>query len=248
MLPEKDSTLGRLVELFDQHLKKKYPPFFGRDPKHPAYRLKEYKVIHDNLWGTNRFSWIEMAIIDSPLFQRIRYIHQTGLAFLVYPSAHHTRFEHSLGVVTIASRTFDALFQRYPDYFKKIADVLKRTDVQEVFETLRAELRLACLLHDVGHSIHSHASEMIYGRLDLLETAAKELGEFAGEKKGAGEVLSFCISQTESIRNLVERAKSKIKNPHLGQLNLNFDNISLLIIGRSSHPILQFMGNIVSGH
>src|SRR5438309_2798664 len=236
MLPEKDSTLGRLVELFDQYLKQKYPIFFGENPKHPAYRLKEYKVIHDNLWGTNRFSWIEMAIIDSPLFQRIRYIHQTGLAFLVYPSAHHTRFEHSLGVVTIASRTFDALFQRYPDYFKQIADLLKSKDVQQAFEMLRAELRLACLLHDVRHSMHSHASEMVYGRLDVLETASKELGEFAGENKGAGEGLSFCISQTDALRNLINRAKGKIKKPHLAQLDLNFDNISLLIIGRSSHP------------
>src|SRR6478752_6748955 len=139
MLLDKNSTLGRVAELFDAYLKKTYPLFFGDDPEHPVYRLKESKIIHDNLWGTNRFSWIEMCIIDSPLFQRIRYIHQTGLAFLVYPSAHHTRFEHSLGVVTIASRIFDALFQRYPDQFKIVAQgVFREKDVAAIFERLRA--------------------------------------------------------------------------------------------------------------
>src|SRR5215470_15953138 len=101
MLLQESPKLKRQVDLFDLYLKKRYESFFGAIPNHPVYRLKENKVIHDSLWGTNRFSWLEIAIVDSPIFQRIRYIHQTGLAFLVYPSAHHTRFEHSLGVVTI---------------------------------------------------------------------------------------------------------------------------------------------------
>jgi uncharacterized protein len=251
MLLDKDSTptLAHLVEVFDSYLPNRYPSFFGKDATHPTHRVKEHKVIHDNLWGTNRFSWIEMAIIDCPLFQRIRYIHQTGLAFLVYPTAHHTRFEHSLGVVTIASRIFDALFQRYPQWFKRIEkEVYKNErDLATVFEVLRAELRLACLLHDIGHSIHSHASEFIYGNLPLLEQATLELGQFAGEKKGAGEVISFCISQTEALRELIGRTRKKVVEPQLDGASLNFDNISLLIIGRSFHPLLQFMGNIVSG-
>src|SRR5581483_10808680 len=251
MLLDKSSTpkLIHLVELFDRYLPQRYPLFFGKDAKHPKHRLKDFKVIHDSLWGTNRYSWIELAIIDSPLFQRIRYIHQTGLAFLVYPTAHHTRFEHSIGVVTLASRIFDALFQRYPEKFKEITEVVyhEPNDVPRIFELLRAELRIACLLHDIGHSMHSHASEFVYGNLPLLVEATQELGQFAGEKKGAGEVISFCVSQTESIRELITRAGTKVQKPELRERQLNFDNISLLIIGRSFHPLLQFMGSIVSG-
>lgn len=249
MLLKESPNLKRLVDVFDSYLKKRYEPFFGKRPRHPVYRLKENKVIHDSLWGTNRFSWLEMTIVDSPIFQRIRYIHQTGLAFLVYPSAHHTRFEHSLGVVTIASRIFDNLFQRFPDRFKQIAqDVFQgKKDVPAVFENLRAELRLAALLHDIGHSIHSHASEFVYGQLATLKEAAFELSQFAGEKKGAGEVISFCISRTDALKQLIDRAKDKVKSPQSYESELNYDNVSLLIIGRSSHPLLQFMGNIVSG-
>ncbi|MGC2328046.1 MAG: hypothetical protein WA604_15135, partial [Candidatus Sulfotelmatobacter sp.] len=86
-----------------------YPWYFGATPTHPYLKLRRSKVIHDNLWGTNGFTWAELALIDSPIFQRLRNIHQTGLAYFVYPCARHTRFEHSLGVCIMASRIFDAL-------------------------------------------------------------------------------------------------------------------------------------------
>src|SRR5579872_1886507 len=108
-------TLRGLVRNLDKYLAGTYPEFFGRSPIHPFLPLKSFKVIHDNLWGTNRFSWRELALMDSPLLQRLRNIHQTGLAYYVYPCARHSRFEHSLGVTTVASRAFDALVQRSSD-------------------------------------------------------------------------------------------------------------------------------------
>ena len=60
---------------------------------------KHTKVIHDPVWGTMMFYPWELQIIDSPLLQRLRKINQVGLAVLTYPSAHHSRFEHTLGVV-----------------------------------------------------------------------------------------------------------------------------------------------------
>ena len=71
-----------------------------------------------------------MAIIDTPAFQRLRYVRQLGHAFLVYPGATHTRFEHALGAYHLACR------------------VTKELDVQ-----------LAALLHDIGHYPFSHALE-----------------------------------------------------------------------------------------
>lgn len=82
-------TLTKLVKYLDQYLERTYPEFFGKSAVHPVLPLKSFKVIHDNLWGTNRFSWLELALIDSPLLQRLRSIHQTGLAYYVYPSARH---------------------------------------------------------------------------------------------------------------------------------------------------------------
>jgi hypothetical protein len=51
------------------------------------------KTIHDSVWGTHIFSPAEIAFLDSPLLQRLRYIHQTALAFYTYSSANHSRLE-----------------------------------------------------------------------------------------------------------------------------------------------------------
>jgi hypothetical protein len=161
--------LAKVTALLDEHLKTKHPTFFGTKANHPVADLKPFKDIHDPIWGTNRFSWRELAVIDSPIIQRLRRIHQTGLAYYVYPSARHSRFEHTLGVVTVASRVLDAVAQRYSGRLEEIADTLKRSSekVDDTISRWRQELRLAALLHDTGHSLLSHASERIYGELEL---------------------------------------------------------------------------------
>src|SRR2546428_11218700 len=114
-------AIESLISRLDEYLKREHPTFFGPSAIHPVLPLKRSKVIHDNLWGTNRFSWRELVLIDSPLLQRLRDIHQVGLAFQVYPSAHHMRFDHCLGVATIASRVFDSLAVRNRGQLRDIA-------------------------------------------------------------------------------------------------------------------------------
>jgi len=239
-------ALDRIVKRLNSYLRRRHPDYFGSSAEHPCSGLKSYKVIHDNLWGTNRFSWRELAIIDSPIFQRLREIHQTGLAYQTYPCAHHTRFEHSLGVATIASRAFDALAQRHARDFQTIANELG-VKLPDFSTTLREELRMAALLHDLGHSMFSHASEHVYSELPLVRSAVRELRTFVGAKKGAGEVLSFCLSRTSAIRELLTRAQSLLPDKDRAQvLDIDLENVSLLIVGRSKHPYLQFMGDIIS--
>ena len=242
-------TLRHLVELLDDYLGRAHPQFFGPKPTHPFLPVKHYKIIHDPLWGTNRFSWRELAIIDSPIMQRLRYIHQTGLAFYVYPTARHSRFEHSLGVLTIASRIFEALFERYPGDVLTIAKELGGDSPIQTFERLKQELRLAALLHDTGHSLFSHASEKVYSRLQILRAAAEELSNIVGKEKGSGEVISFCLAQTKAVAGLLERAKQHLtKSGSVEDLkwNISLNNIALLIVGVSCHPHLQFLGDIIS--
>ena len=76
----------------------------------------------------------ELKIIDTPIFQRLRRIRQLSGAHLIYPGAQHTRFEHSLGVMHIASMAGHALAEK---------GVVSFDDIQN--------LRLAGLLHDIGH-------------------------------------------------------------------------------------------------
>src|ERR1700730_5234819 len=131
-------------------------------------RPRGLKVINDSLLGNQYFSRHEVAVIDSPLLQRLKRIKQTGLVYQVYPSATHSRFEHSLGVTTIAERCLRAIQERVSvETGQTVAD-FDRTSGD------LAHLRMAAMLHDVGHGLCSHASEQIYELLSDLRAFKQE--------------------------------------------------------------------------
>lgn len=70
------------------------------------------KIINDPIWKSINLQRWEVAALDLPLMQRLRRVRQLGLAHVVYPSAQHTRFEHSLGALAAATEVFDALIRR----------------------------------------------------------------------------------------------------------------------------------------
>lgn len=113
--------------------------------------------VRDGLYGFIEFDNLEKQLIDSAPFQRLRCIHQLALCYQVYPGATHKRFEHSLGVMEIAARIFDTVFnQRISDQVQdRIADKLEPQ--QKAY--WRRVVRVAALLHDVGHLPFSHAAE-----------------------------------------------------------------------------------------
>lgn len=239
-----------LTQQLEEYLAAQFPGFF-KDGKRPTLPLKRAKVIHDNLWGTVRFTWQELALLDTPILQRLRDIHQVGLAFLIYPSARHTRFEHTLGVVTIASRIFDALLERNRSIFREIIkNAQPKADIETEILRLKQELRLAALLHDAGHSLFSHVSERVFRQLTTLKDASEELSDFVGKEKGEGEVLSFCLALTPCLQKFLKTVYDRglIGEESSGDYNepLDLTNVALLIVGRSQHPHLQFLGDIIS--
>lgn len=100
----------------------------------------------------------ERRIVDSRPVQRLREIHQLAMSYLVYPGATHRRFEHSLGVMELAGQIFDALVD-YRHLTDAIRDALPALDSQQTLDYYRQVVRLAGLLHDVGHLPFSHAAE-----------------------------------------------------------------------------------------
>jgi uncharacterized protein len=88
----------------------------------------------------------EQQIIDQPWLQRLRQIHQLQTAWWVFPTAEHTRFQHVLGAMHLASRAVDALFNSLKEV---CPDVPSRGYVESL-------MRLAALLHDVGHGPFGH--------------------------------------------------------------------------------------------
>lgn len=99
----------------------------------------------------------EREIIEHPVFQRLRRIRQLGWTDYVYPGAMHTRFEHSLGVMHVATRLFDSIVSRSKD-------VLSEAFKYVSFERHQRIVRLAALLHDLGHGPFSHAGEGLLPR------------------------------------------------------------------------------------
>src|SRR3712207_1391509 len=111
----------------------------------PASPPREFEVVRDPLWNTIRLDAAAVRIIDTAEFQRLRLIRQLGLAYLVYPGATHTRFDHALGVYHLARWALALLADR-----------------GELHSIDPVECRLvpyAALLHDVGHYPFSHALE-----------------------------------------------------------------------------------------
>jgi uncharacterized protein len=98
-------------------------------------------------------SW-EREVVNHPAFQRLRRIKQLAWTDMVYPGATHTRFEHSLGVMHVATLLFDALYLRQRDLFEELGYTSP--------ERPRQLVRLAALLHDIGHAPFSHAAEELF--------------------------------------------------------------------------------------
>ncbi|MBY0528797.1 MAG: HD domain-containing protein [Rhabdochlamydiaceae bacterium] len=107
------------------------------------------KKIYDAVHGFIRFNELERDLIDSAAFQRLHYLRQLGISFLVYPGATHTRFEHSLGAMELTTKIFDRVLSKYD-----------KADLVDV-DYWRQILRLAALCHDLGHLPFSHVAEKV---------------------------------------------------------------------------------------
>ena len=100
----------------------------------------------------------ERKILDSRAFQRLRYIHQLALTYLLYPGATHRRFEHSLGVMELAGRVFDVVTNR-DNVLPEVQEALPEITQKNQLDYWRSALRVAALCHDIGHLPFSHAAE-----------------------------------------------------------------------------------------
>lgn len=98
----------------------------------------------------------ERRVIDSRPFQRLRHIHQLALSYLVYPGATHKRFEHSLGVMEIASRIFDVVTASENLHHNTVRNIIPDDESRSYWKSV---LRMAALCHDLGHFPFSHAAE-----------------------------------------------------------------------------------------
>jgi HD superfamily phosphohydrolase len=117
--------------------------------------LHSDKKIYDSVHGFIPFDEFEKELIDSLPFQRLHYIHQLGMSYLVYPGATHTRFEHSIGTMMLVTQMFEKICKSVrPDVFHFVP----RKGSSD-FLYWRRVLRMAALCHDLGHFPFSHVAE-----------------------------------------------------------------------------------------
>ncbi len=106
-----------------------------------------FEILRDPVWNNIRVDDLTLELVDTEVFQRLRYVRQLGWTYLVYPGATHSRFEHALGTHHLSRRT--------------LALLCEAEDATSIGEQEQAIVRSAALLHDVGHYPFSHALEEI---------------------------------------------------------------------------------------
>lgn len=166
------------------------------------------KKIYDPLYGLIEFNDIETLVLDTPLFQRLRYIKQLGLAHYVYPSVNHSRFSHSIGVFYITN---------------KIGGILQKQNEDLLSNYYLKNLRMAALLHDIGHFPFSHVLEF-----NENDENFKKLPEFF---KLPHEELGVHIIENSYLKEIITEDDDEY----------NIDLICNLILGNdiADNPILS---------
>ena len=162
---------------------------------------KTHLDIIDPIHDFVRVNSNELKIIDTPIFQRLRRIRQLSGAHLIYPGAQHTRFEHSLGVMHIASMAGHALNEK---------GIVSSDNIQN--------LRFAGLLHDIGHGPFSHIFEELLqkrkmshedmGRDIILKTQIGDLISANGFNKKFITELAFGDSKFQFMNEIISGALS----------------------------------------
>jgi hypothetical protein len=171
-----------------------------------------FVTIRDPLWDTIRLDETAVAIVDSPAFQRLRYIRQLGLAHLVYPGATHTRFDHAVGVYHLARRALAALRER--------------GELRALGERECDVVPFAALLHDIGHYPFSHALEEL--EPERIPGHHEEVvGRFLADPAVTGALATLGDDATARVEELI---RGQSINPLQGLVSgsLDLDKIDYL--------------------
>lgn len=208
----------------------------------PKYRKP--KSIVDPVVGYIHLEPWEVTIIDTPLFQRLRRIHQLGLASLVYPTLTYSRFDHSIGVLGRVNEILTRLRDGDADSSKAVASTI---------EHFAVAVRLAALFHDVGHCLFSHVSERVMATLGgnsryPSALAIQQLFTEHFQRRhliSLAEVLSVAILGTGTVSDLLMRSEAVQKRGRADEMT---QAAAHFIIGMPTkgHPETTFLGQLIS--
>ena len=193
-----------LRETVDAYVKKQFSGY-----RH--VKIDSPKAIHDSVHGTNIFAPYEIALLDTPVVQRLRRISQTDVASFVFPAGNHNRFEHTVGATIVAGEMIDSVFSKHNSILNEINK-----------EYVRHNCRVAAILHDCGHGPFSHLSEQLFSPqfTDIRNDNSRSRGA------SAHEILSYYIATSAPMREFND---SIIKGIY--GIDINLDFVGAIIVG-----------------
>ena len=180
------------------------------------------KTIGIAVTGDVQVTALEVAVIDSPHFQRLRGVRQLGTVNLVYPTALHTRFDHSLGTLAKADEMVLAV----------ATNAKNRGDEGRVTLTQRKLARMYALLHDITHVPFGHTIEDEMGLYERHDKNPERISHFLGPTTDLGSILREQESEDFYQRLMAiylweddpEVRKERARHPRLwGELAPRFD-------------------------
>ena len=238
-----DISLESVCAFFEDHSESLLRRYIRRlEGGQGEHKVKEF---NDPIWGTIALSAVEVAIVDSPLFQRLRSVRQLGVAHWVYPGAVHTRFEHTLGVIFQIQQLVNAI-NAFPKRPQNTTPIVEYRYTQL--------LRLCALMHDIGHPSFSHVSEKALMNFPEYQLICGQFQEKHGtDKTKFAEIASYYIVRSQAFLDLISVILKQVKQPLLiidrihGNAEAITKKLSDGIVGLpilNSIPILQ---DLVSG-
>jgi HD superfamily phosphohydrolase len=190
------------------------------------------KAVKDAVWGMIDLTEQEIIVLDSPILQRLRYVKQLGVTYLTYPTASYSRFEHTLGAMHQAERMLRA--------------IAARSKAKDELLSEKVTVRLAAMLHDIGHLPLSHVAERYYSERECTDLVLlREVEEIKNEialtlparVHRFSECLSIGLALTPSFTQLLRKA---------GYTQVQIAEAILSIVGRPPSLERAFLAQIIT--